>query len=85
MTGFIWSSKDASRTKRLNKLDEVQNRLIHAAKDSDIDEIRELLKEVEMAGHERKASQWVIWLFAVITIIFSLFVVLLAFILTNDG
>lgn len=86
MTGFIWSSKDASRTKRLSKLDEVHNRLIHAAKDSDIDEIRELLKEVEMAGQERKASsQWVIWLFACITIIFSLFVVLLAFILTNDG
>lgn len=86
MTGFIWSSKDASRTKRLSKLDEVHNRLIHAAKDSDIDEIREVLKEVEMAGQERKASsQWVIWLFASVTIIFSLFVVLLAFILTNDG
>ncbi|CAL9178246.1 unnamed protein product [Musa hybrid cultivar] len=86
MTGFIWSAKDATKTKRLAKLDEVQSRLIHAAKDSDIDEIRDLLKEVERAGQERRgSSQWAIWLFAGTTITVSLVMVLLAFTLTSDG
>ncbi|CAL9770102.1 unnamed protein product [Musa acuminata subsp. burmannicoides] len=86
MTGFIWSAKDATKTKRLAKLDEVQSRLIHAAKDSDIDEIRDLLKEVERAGQERRgSSQWAIWLFAGTTITVSLIMVLVAFTLTSDG
>ncbi|KAK1311353.1 hypothetical protein QJS10_CPA08g00580 [Acorus calamus] len=85
MTGFIWSAKDAQRTRRLAKLDEVQARLIHAAKDSDIDEVRELLEEVEMAGVERRSSQWAIWVFAGFTIVFCLTVVLLAFTWTSDG
>lgn len=86
MTGFIWSAKDATKTKRLAKLDEVQSRLIHAAKDSDIDEIRDLLKEVERAGQERRgSSQWAIWLFAGTTITVSLIMVLVAFMLTSDG
>uniref|UniRef100_A0A0D9W4Y1 Sphingomyelin synthase-like domain-containing protein n=1 Tax=Leersia perrieri TaxID=77586 RepID=A0A0D9W4Y1_9ORYZ len=46
MTKFIWSARDASRAKRLAKLDEVQNRLIHAAKDSDMDEIRERIGQI---------------------------------------
>lgn len=86
MTGFIWSAKDLSKAKRLAKLDEVQGRLMHAAKDSDIDEIRELLKEVEMAGQEKQnSSQWAIWLFAGITIVVSLIIILLAFTWTSDG
>ena len=86
MTGFIWSSKDGSKARRLAKLDEVQGRLIHAAKDSDIDEIRDLLKEVELAGQERQSfSRRAIWAFAGFTLTFSLTVVLLAFVLTSDG
>lgn len=86
MTGFIWSAKDVSKAKRLAKLDELQGKLVHAAKDSDIDEIRELLKEVELASQEVKgSSQWAMWLFASLTIIISLTLVLLAFTWTTDG
>lgn len=85
MTAFIWSSNDTFKARRLAKLDEVHGRLTRAAKDCDIDEIREVLKEVEMAGRERHISQRAIAAFAGFTIIFTLSTVLLAFILTNDG
>ncbi|XP_072981548.1 protein PHLOEM UNLOADING MODULATOR [Typha angustifolia] len=86
MTGFIWSAKDTSRARRLSKLDELQGRLIHAAKDSDMGEIRELLKEVEVAGQESQSfSQRTILAFAGMAIIFTLTCVLLAFTLTSDG
>ncbi|KAJ6735969.1 hypothetical protein OIU85_018199 [Salix viminalis] len=48
MTGFIWPVKNSMRSRRLAKLDRIQGRLIQAAKDSDMDEVRELLKEVEL-------------------------------------
>ncbi|XP_051217338.1 protein PHLOEM UNLOADING MODULATOR [Lolium perenne] len=86
MTRFIWSARDASRARRLAKLEEVQGRLIHAAKDSDIDEIRDLLKQVELAGHEKKGfSQRAILAFAAATIMFTLTCVVLALTLTSDG
>ncbi|KAJ6820029.1 uncharacterized protein M6B38_398970 [Iris pallida] len=87
MTGFLWSSKDASKARRLAKLDDVQGRLIHAAKESDIDEIREILKEVELAGGPEKqsSSQRVIWAFAGTALTFTFTAVLLALILTSDG
>ncbi|MCQ6513213.1 hypothetical protein NPN18_25950, partial [Vibrio parahaemolyticus] len=67
-------------------LDEVHNRLIHAAKDSDVDEIRGLLKEVELAGQEKQGvSQRAILAFAAATIIFTLTCVVLALTLTSDG
>lgn len=59
MTGFIWSAKDTSRAKRLSKLEEVQSRLARAAKDSDIDDIRKLLNEVESWQVKRgKVLNW---------------------------
>ncbi|XP_019708571.1 protein PHLOEM UNLOADING MODULATOR isoform X2 [Elaeis guineensis] len=86
MTGFIWSAKDTSRAKRLSKLEEVQSRLIRAAKDSDIDDIRKLLNEVELAGQERQSSsQLAIWAFAGIATTFLFTCILLAFIWTSDG
>lgn len=86
MTGFIWSARDLVRARRLAKLEEVQSRLVHAAKDSDIDEIRGLLKEVELAGQERQGfSQRAILAFAAGTIIFTLSCVLIAFTATSDG
>ena len=86
MTGFIWSARDTSRARRLAKLDEVLSRLLHAAKDSDIDEIRGLLKEVELAGQEKQGfSQRAILAFAAGTIIFTLSCVLIAFTMTSDG
>jgi hypothetical protein len=86
MTGFIWSKRDPDRARRLAKLDELQDKLFHAAKDSDIDEIRGLLNEVELAGQPKKAfSRRVILSFAASMIIFTLLFVLLAFTLASDG
>ena len=86
MTWFIWSARDASRARRLAKLEEVQSRLIHAAKDADVNEIRDLLKEVELAGHDKPGfSQRAILAFAAATIIFTLTCVVLALSLTSDG
>uniref|UniRef100_A0A0D9VGU4 Sphingomyelin synthase-like domain-containing protein n=1 Tax=Leersia perrieri TaxID=77586 RepID=A0A0D9VGU4_9ORYZ len=86
MTGFIWSAADNGRTRRLAKLDKLQNRLFRAAKDSDIKEIRGLLNEVELAGQEQKGfSKRVILAFSSTMIVFTLLCVLLAFTLTSDG
>ena len=85
ITSFIWSAKDTVRARRLTKLAEVEHRLLHAAKDSDIDCIRELLKEVESAGQEKGYPKWVIKAFAMIAISVCLTCVILAFIWTSDG
>lgn len=86
MTSFIWSYKDTRKARKLAKLNEVHNILIHAAKDSDIDKIRDVLNEVELAGEENKSiPQWAIWTFACFIIAFGLAVALLAFLLTSDG
>ncbi|OVA02463.1 Sphingomyelin synthase-like domain [Macleaya cordata] len=99
MTGFIWSSKDIDvasiSSRRLVKLEKIQGQLIQAAKDSDMDKVRELLNEVEVESsssdfgkgkrNRRGFSQWAMPVFAGITTIFSLTVVLLAFTWTSDG
>lgn len=89
MTGFIWSAKDASRSKRLSRLDKIHGRLTQAAKDSNMDEVRELLKEVEMGSPASHSSGRVrsraMWVFACATIFSALTVVFLALTLTSDG
>ena len=87
MTGFIWPVKDSMRSRRLAKLDRIQGRLIQAAKDSDMDEVRELLKEVELGTQEsqNKGQSKHLWLFSCATIFSALTIVLLAFTLTSDG
>ncbi|KAK9111213.1 hypothetical protein Scep_018732 [Stephania cephalantha] len=86
MTGFLWTSKDASANSRLVKLEKIQGQLMQAAKDSDIDAVRELLQQVELGSQSRRGpSQRTISVFACGTIVFSLTAVLLAFTLTNDG
>nr|CAB3449990.1 unnamed protein product [Digitaria exilis] len=86
MTRFLWSARETNRSRRIAKLDEVQNRLFRAAKDSDIVEIRSLLNAVELAGQEKKGfSQRIIFSFAAAIIVFILLFILLAFALTNDG
>lgn len=88
MTGFVWSTKDATRVRRLDKLEKIQSRLIQAAKDSDINEVRELLKEVEVGNRESpniNDNSKAMWLFSGVTILFALVIVLLAFTLTSDG
>ncbi|KAG2663087.1 hypothetical protein I3760_16G010700 [Carya illinoinensis] len=88
MTGFIWPAKDASRGRRLNKLEKIQSRLIQAAKDSDMDEVRELLKEVELGSQENqnnKSLSTATLVFACGIIFSALTAVILAFTWTSDG
>ncbi|KAL0326028.1 UNVERIFIED_CONTAM: hypothetical protein Sradi_5172100 [Sesamum radiatum] len=86
MTSLFWPIKDTSRARRLNKLEKIQNRLIKAAKDSDMDEVRELLKEVELSSQvSQKPGSRAMWLFSGATIFFTIVLVLLAFTLTSDG
>lgn len=87
VTGFIWQAKDASRSKRLKKLEKIEGRLIKAAKDSDMERVRALLKEVESSSQERRngPSRVPPWLFPCVIIFSALTIVLLAFVLTSDG
>ncbi|KAI3464676.1 hypothetical protein Pfo_021339 [Paulownia fortunei] len=86
MTGLFWPIKDTSRQSRLNKLEKIQSRLVQAAKDSDMDEVRELLKEVELSSQVgQKPKSGAMWLFSGATIFFTIVIVLLAFTLTSDG
>ncbi|KAH6824109.1 Sphingomyelin synthetase family protein [Perilla frutescens var. hirtella] len=86
MVGLFWPIKDSSRYKRLNKLEKIQSRLVQAAKDSDMDEVRELLKEVELSSQVRQeSSSRALWLFSGATILFALVIVVLALTLTSDG
>ncbi|KAJ9146119.1 hypothetical protein P3X46_028426 [Hevea brasiliensis] len=87
VTGYIWPTKDVTKSRKLLKLEKIQSRLVQAAKDSDMDEVRELLKEVELSGQEsrNKGQSKSIWLFACVTIFSALTIVLLAFTLTSDG
>ncbi|XP_061345170.1 protein PHLOEM UNLOADING MODULATOR [Gastrolobium bilobum] len=87
MTGFIWSQVTSRDNRRLTKLEKIQSRLNQAAKDSDIDEVRELLKEIELSSEESKNPTTIKYarLFRCATIVFALTIVVLAFILTSDG
>ena len=87
MTGFLWPTKGALRERKLAMLEKIQGRLIHAAKDSDMDGVRDLLKEVELGSQEgqSRGPSRTMWLFACGTIFFTITVVLLAFTLTSDG
>lgn len=90
MTGFIWSGKDVKRRRKLAKLEKIQNKLVQAAKDADIDEVRELLKGIEVTSQEsdnesNRGQSGVLWFFACATIFAALVIVLLAFTWTSDG
>lgn len=90
MTGFIWSAKDVVKRKRLAKLEKIQSKLVQAAKDADIDEVRELLKEIELTSQEsnkgdNQSQSGVLWFFACATIFAAFVIVLLAFTWTSDG
>ncbi|GAB2229755.1 hypothetical protein Droror1_Dr00014009 [Drosera rotundifolia] len=87
MTGLIWSARDLGRDKRLSKLEKVQSKLTQAAKDSDIEKVRELLKEVAPDNSEVPYGQKskFNWLFPCTIIFSTLTMVLVAFILTSDG
>lgn len=87
MIGLFWPTKNASKNRRLKKLEKIQSRLIQAAKDSDMNKVKQLLKEVESSNEVKQntESSSIMWLFAGATIFFTLTMVLLAFALTSDG
>ncbi|KAL1198768.1 Protein PHLOEM UNLOADING MODULATOR [Cardamine amara subsp. amara] len=87
MTGFIWSEE--RKTKQAMKLEEIQNRLVHAAKDSDMETVRRLVEEMEVSfGEEKKQSEVskkTMTVFACATVFTTLTIVILALTLTSDG
>ncbi|KAL5776612.1 hypothetical protein ACOSP7_009538 [Xanthoceras sorbifolium] len=87
MTGFIWPPKNKLRLKRLAKLEKIQGRLVQAAKDSDIDKVNELLREVGLGSQESKSQgpSRAMWLFAGVIIFSAFTVVILAFTWTSGG
>ncbi|XP_059455511.1 protein PHLOEM UNLOADING MODULATOR [Corylus avellana] len=87
MTGFIWPREDASRGRRLIKLEKIQGRLIQAAKDSDMEKVRELLEEVETGSQESKSKgpSRAMLVLASAIILSALTIVLLALTWTSDG
>ncbi|PIA41163.1 hypothetical protein AQUCO_02300157v1 [Aquilegia coerulea] len=85
-TKFLWSAKDASVKRRLLKLEKIQGRLVQAAKDSDMDEIRDLLKEVDLGSQDtQESSQRSVVIFGGITLLSVLTIALLTLRWTSDG
>jgi len=87
MTGFIWSREVRSGNRSLIKFEKIKSRLIQASKDSDIDKVRELLKEIDISNEESRNQTTIKYarLFRCATIVFALTIVVLAFTLTTDG
>lgn len=87
VTGFLWPANDTSRGRRINILEKIQSRLTQAAKDDNMDEVRELLREVELVSleNQNKAPSKAMWLFGCGIVISAITIVLLALILTSDG
>ncbi|KAI3757498.1 hypothetical protein L6452_05037 [Arctium lappa] len=87
MTGFLWPLKNISQQARLKKLEKIEGKLYQAAKDSDLDQVRDLLEQVDSAGQNKNqvGRERAMHFFGGGTIIFALTVVVLAFVLTSDG
>ncbi|GAA0156975.1 hypothetical protein LIER_14337 [Lithospermum erythrorhizon] len=86
MTRRFWPVEDESKKRRLNKLETIHNRLMQAAKDSDIDVVREILEEVKASSQESTNSQSkTMWIFSIGTIIGTISLVLITFIAFSDG
>ncbi|KAM1568789.1 hypothetical protein EV2_035098 [Malus domestica] len=87
-TSFWWPAKDAGRDRRITMLEKIQSRLTQAAKDYDIDEVRELLREVELGSQEsqnNKGPSTGMWLFACAIVVTAITIVLLALMMTSAG
>lgn len=86
-TECLWSAKDTFLNRKLVKLEKIQGRLFQAAKDSDMDEIRELLKEVDIGSQDGQESStpWTVLLFGGIILFVSLTIVILTLTWTSDG
>ncbi|CAN1130148.1 Protein PHLOEM UNLOADING MODULATOR [Linum perenne] len=87
--GFMWPVNNATRITRLNKLEKIERRLVQAAKDSDMEKVRELLNEVEAVGNDddqnKKGLSRSMMVFSWVTAFSIITIVFLAFIWTSDG
>ncbi|EPS66137.1 hypothetical protein M569_08640 [Genlisea aurea] len=91
--GLFWPIKNRrSEAQRLNKLEKIHHRLLQAAKDSDIDGVRELLlrEDAELSSSKIISNgpfsqSKAMWVFSGGTIFFTVVIALLAFKLTSDG
>nr|ATB19508.1 putative sphingomyelin synthetase family protein [Juniperus scopulorum] len=82
---LFWSAKDQSKTLRLEQLAQIEGRLVQAAKDADLEKVREMLYELNNPVQGQNPTKRALWGFAATVIIFSLGIGLLAFTLTADG
>ncbi|KAI5068154.1 hypothetical protein GOP47_0016499 [Adiantum capillus-veneris] len=84
-TSFLWTSKDRLQEARLQAFAKIEGRIMQAAKDGDVNNVRQLLKQVEDDNKEKKPSQFVVFVAALVVTTFSLAIALLAFVWTADG
>ncbi|KAF5779939.1 putative sphingomyelin synthase-like domain-containing protein [Helianthus annuus] len=83
MTGFLWPLNN--KKSRLKRLEKIESKLYQAAKDSDLDQVRDLLKQVDSTAKDQIGKERAMRFFAGGTVIFALTIVVLAFVLTSDG
>ncbi|CAN0921598.1 Protein PHLOEM UNLOADING MODULATOR [Linum grandiflorum] len=85
-TGFMWPGAN-NGTRRLKKLEKMERKLVQAAKDSDMEKVREILNEVaeEDQVQNKKGSSRLMMVFSWVTAFSILTIVFLAFIWTSDG
>ncbi|KAF6163360.1 hypothetical protein GIB67_022011 [Kingdonia uniflora] len=85
ITGFLWSAKDLSLNRRLVKLEKIQGPLLQAAKDADVDKVRNLLEEVESSDESNQEASLKTILYGCGIILLALVVVIVTLVTTSDG
>lgn len=84
-TSFLWTNNDKLQEARLQSLAKIEGKIMQAAKDGDVSNVRQLLKQLEDDNKEKKPSQFVVIIAASMVTTFSLALALLAFVWTADG
>lgn len=85
LTGFVWSKRDELKVLKGKLMTENVDAFVKAAKDGDMEKIRQILSDVEKAGQESSGMKVTEWIYAgsVLTGMFAL--VLVAFVWTENG
>ncbi|KAH7427031.1 hypothetical protein KP509_10G026800 [Ceratopteris richardii] len=85
LTGFLWSCKDEGMARKAQWFLKMESKLVQAAKDGDVDQIRSLLANLQNVNRESKMSRKALAVFGVFIVCLSLGLALLAFVWTADG
>ncbi|CAM6083016.1 unnamed protein product [Calypogeia fissa] len=85
LTSFLWSKRDELKELKSKLMMESEDAFVKAAKDGDMEKIRQILREVEKTGQEssRLKVTECIYAASILTALFAL--VLLAFVWTENG